>query len=204
MENETKKKVVVGLLVFLAVVASVFLCLLIYAIVVTHKRNSPGKEPYQTSRLKGLVVDPAFDLTTYLGLWYEIRRVDSWFEKASDVRCTALYEAHESGNPTLIKVTNTANYGLENERKSIGSAKVTDQNGVLRVSFFPGTAGDYVVVGYSVLYGLSVVTSPSRDYLWLLSRKSDELTADQQSWYDHIVTINGLTHVNTATHNSWR
>jgi apolipoprotein D and lipocalin family protein len=62
---------------------------------------------------------------------------------------------------------------LTNEKKeAIGRAYSTDDtNSKLKVSFFRPFYGDYWVMILDENYDYVVVGTPSREYLWILSRK---------------------------------
>ena len=111
------------------------------------------------------------DLNRYLGLWYEIARIDHSFQKDC-VASTADYALKPDGN---IKVVNMCRKkSLDGEITSIeGKAWVVnkDTNAWLKVQFFWPFRGDYVIIDLDEKeYRYAVVGHPSRDYLWILSR----------------------------------
>ena len=111
------------------------------------------------------------DLDRYLGLWYEIARIDHSFQEGC-VASTADYSLRPDGN---IRVVNACRIGsLDGEITSVeGKAWVVDQetNAWLKVQFFWPFRGDYVVIDLDEKeYRYAVVGHPSRDYLWILSR----------------------------------
>jgi apolipoprotein D and lipocalin family protein len=118
------------------------------------------------------------DVNSYLGKWYEIARLPQYFEKDC-VGVTAEYSLMDCGK---IKVVNTC-------RKVTCDGKVTVANGVarvtdaisqakLKVSFFWPFEGDYWILKLGSNYEYSVVGSPDRKTLWILSRtpQMDETT----------------------------
>jgi len=111
------------------------------------------------------------DLNRYLGLWYEIARIDHSFQKDC-VASTADYSLRQDGD---IKVVNTCRKkSLDGEITSVeGKAWVVDKdtNAWLKVQFFWPFQGDYVIIDLDEKeYQYAVVGHPSRDYLWILSR----------------------------------
>ena len=111
------------------------------------------------------------DLNRYLGLWYEIARIDHSFQKDC-VASTADYSLRPDGN---IKVVNTCRKkSLDGEITSVeGKAWVVNKetNAWLKVQFFWPFRGDYVIIDLDEKeYQYAVVGHPSRDYLWILSR----------------------------------
>jgi apolipoprotein D and lipocalin family protein len=111
------------------------------------------------------------DINRYLGLWYEIARIDHSFQKDC-VASTAEYSLRSDG---YIRVVNKC------RKKDIqgdlavaeGKAWVVDKdtNAWLKVQFFWPFSGDYVIIDLDEKeYQYAVVGHPSRDYLWILSR----------------------------------
>jgi apolipoprotein D and lipocalin family protein len=111
-----------------------------------------------------------FDLSRYLGTWYEVARLPSWFEKGL-VGVTATYSLRDDGK---VKVLN-AGYkdSLSGKKKdAVGKAKFSGQSDVasLKVSFFGPFYGDYIVVALDKEnYSWTMIAS-SPDLLWILSR----------------------------------
>lgn len=105
------------------------------------------------------------DLHRYLGKWYEVARMDHRFEQDMEY-CTANYTLEANGK---IRVTNQ---GMKNGKwkTSIGKAKLTEQPGVLRVSFFGPFYSDYRVLMVAPDYSYALVGGSGDDYLWILSR----------------------------------
>lgn len=106
-----------------------------------------------------------FDLSRYLGDWFEIARFDHSFERGL-THAKANYALNPDGT---IAVTNS---GLLNgkRKESVGKAKTTDTTGLLRVSFFGPFYSDYRVMMLADDYSYVLVGSKSAKYLWILSR----------------------------------
>lgn len=108
------------------------------------------------------------DLNKYRGLWFEQRRLDSWFESGLDY-VTANYGL--VGDSGFLSVTNSGTKPDGSTSVSQGPARTTNTNGVLLVSFFPFVEGPYVVLYLEPSsYQMAVVGSPDRATLWLLTR----------------------------------
>jgi len=116
------------------------------------------------------------NLERYLGTWYEIARLPHKFENGLD-NVTAAYSLKTDGK---IEVINT---GIKNGEKSVAKATawIPDKNctGKLLVSFFWPFKSEYNIIKLDEEnYSFAVVTSSSKNYLWVLSREpkiSDEL-----------------------------
>ncbi len=109
-----------------------------------------------------------FDLSRYLGEWYEIARYDHSFERGMD-NTMAEYILQDDGKVVVL------NTGWKNGKFKIaeGKAKYKDPEGnpgALRVSFFLFFYSDYNVMMVDENYQISLVGSKSDNYLWILSR----------------------------------
>ena len=108
----------------------------------------------------------------YMGLWYEIAAFPQHFQKGC-TGSTATYSLRGDGQ---VDVVNRCRKGsLEGKKRSAkGRARVVDtaSNAKLEVSFFRPFWGDYWIIDLGADYEFAVVGSPSRDYLWILSRES--------------------------------
>ena len=112
-----------------------------------------------------------FQLDCYLGKWYEIARLDHSFEGGlSDV--SARYRLLQNGNVEVI------NRGYDADKKewrdATGLAKFIGNptQGSLKVSFFWPFYGGYHIAALDEQdYSWAIVVGPSREYLWILSRK---------------------------------
>jgi len=127
------------------------------------------------------------DINRYLGLWYEIARIDHSFQKGC-VASTAQYSLRPDG---YIKVVNQCRkHSLDGEITSVeGKAWVIDKdtNSWLKVQFFWPFRGDYVIIDLDEQdYSYAVVGHPSRNYLWILSRSSE---MDKEKFQEIMIRI---------------
>ena len=112
-----------------------------------------------------------FEIGRYLGKWYEIARLPMSFEKDL-VGVTATYSLSKNGK---VEVLNEGyKYSLSGKKKSAkGRAYNPDPNNksYLKVTFFWPFYGDYRIIELDhVNYGYAMVTSSTKNYLWILSR----------------------------------
>lgn len=109
------------------------------------------------------------DLDRYLGRWYQIAFIPTWFQSGDSTDATAEYSLIEGG----IRVRNTS---LENGKwkEDIGIAlSVDSSNSRLKVSFGYGESspeGNYWVLYLDPDYNFVMVGSPT-NMLWILSRE---------------------------------
>jgi apolipoprotein D and lipocalin family protein len=119
---------------------------------------------------RGITVVDNFALDRYLGKWYEIARIDNWFERGID-QATASYTLADDGS---VKVVNSGYKVKKREWKTIeGRAVFIDdtRKGALKVSFFGPFYASYNVIALDTQnYSWAVVCGRSRSYLWILSR----------------------------------
>ena len=119
---------------------------------------------------------PVLDLTRYAGTWHEIAHLPMFFQRHCIDTITATYTLRPDGTVNVHNACRTAK-GMD---ASDGVARrVDDHSGALKVRFAPAWLGwlpmvwaDYWVVELDPHYRWAVVGSPSRKYLWVLSRAS--------------------------------
>ena len=110
-----------------------------------------------------------FDKVRYLGLWYEIARIDFKYEKNLN-NTTAEYSPKPNGK---IKVINRGfNYKKNKWKQAVGKAKFVngDDVAMLKVSFFGPFYAGYNVIKLDPGYKYALVAGKNFDYLWILSR----------------------------------
>jgi len=121
---------------------------------------------------------PAVDFQRYAGLWHEIARFPNRFQEKCRAETTALYELLPGDE---LRVINTCRGAEGQTIRAEGRARLADRRGPtsrLKVrfapaflSFLPMVWGDYWILDLTDDYGAALVGSPSREYLWVLSRR---------------------------------
>ena len=121
-----------------------------------------------------------FNVTGYLGTWYEIARLPNSFEKKCSIPILANYSINPDNIDQLV-VINQCNTEDNELNIATGSANFVESAsiGKLEVTFLPKwlrwlpfTHGDYWIL-YTNYDTISVVGSPNHEYLWILSRTKD-------------------------------
>jgi apolipoprotein D and lipocalin family protein len=126
----------------------------------------------RTTAPRGARAVSPFDKNRYLGRWYELARLDYFFEK-NLVEVTADYSLNDDGS---IKVVNRGFHTIRNEwKESIGKAKFKgDPNeGRLKVTFFGPFYAGYNVIAIDDEYQHALVAGRNLNYLWILSRDKE-------------------------------
>lgn len=129
-----------------------------------------GLSACSTTPPDGITAVTPFDISRYMGKWYEVARLDHSFERGlSDV--SAQYQAQADGSVTVI------NRGFNTKKsewkEAVGKAKFIgdNQRASLKVSFFGPFYGGYHVMALDQKdYRWAMVVGPNRDYLWILCR----------------------------------
>ena len=115
------------------------------------------------------------DLQRYAGDWYEVARFPNRFQRqcVSDVRTT--YTVRPDGRLDVLNQCRTEAGAID--AKGVARVVDTRTSAKLKVrfapaalSFLPFVWGDYWILGLAADYSWSVVGSPDRNYLWILSR----------------------------------
>jgi len=139
------------------------------------------------------VVAPV-DLKRYAGLWYEQARLPNRFEKQCDGPVTAHYALLPDGT---VRVQNRCQREDGQTDEALGIARAVRVPGLpgagrLKVRFLPGWLawlpfawGDYWILKLDRDYQVSLVGTPDRQYLWVLSRSPtlDEATLQGELEY---------------------
>ena len=108
------------------------------------------------------------DINKFLGGWIEIARIPNDFEpNMKDV--TAAYALNDDGT------INVLNSGYVNDEliEIHGTARQTEQDDLLKVSFFKGIESDYKILSVfdaGKEYKYALVGGSDKNHLWLLSR----------------------------------
>lgn len=118
------------------------------------------------------------DLSNYLGTWFEICRLPLKYEDEGARDITATYSLNDEG---YIRVDNRCIDEDGKPSQAIGEARPVDTtNAKLTVSFLPEylrwvpfTKGDYWIIRVAEDYRVSLVGTPDRKNLWLLSREHE-------------------------------
>lgn len=108
------------------------------------------------------------DIEKYKGTWYEIARFDHFFERGCK-NVTATYNLKKNNEIEVINRCTMIEDEKKKEAKAIAFAK-DESNSKLRVSFFRPFYGDYWIIDLDKTYEHALVGTPSRKYLWILSR----------------------------------
>ncbi|KAM8849312.1 apolipoprotein D-like [Spinachia spinachia] len=119
-------------------------------------------------------VQANFDVSKYLGKWYEIEKVPNPFQKG---QCSAALYSLKS--PGVIEVLNSGLLGDGNITSVVGTATVKNPSepAKLEVSFSQDSPpGPYWVLstdyeGHSLVYGCRDNGPVSRELAWILSRE---------------------------------
>lgn len=135
------------------------------------------------------------DIDKYSGRWYEIAKIPNRFQR----KCGATRATYSVKGNGKVKVFNECLKLKDRKiKKATGEARVFNpgRNSILKVSFAPFpfrrlAEGDYYIIKLDINYDYVLVGSPTRDYLWILSRTktlNEEIIQDLLS----IATQNGF------------
>lgn len=109
-----------------------------------------------------------FNLSKYLGTWYEIARLDHSFERGMQ-NVTAEYLLRDDGKVDVV------NSGWKDGKYKVANGKARQPEPLsdpahLEVSFFLFFYSDYNILMLDKDYQVALVGSKSPEYLWILSR----------------------------------
>ncbi|WJG09829.1 lipocalin family protein [Aliiglaciecola sp. LCG003] len=127
--------------------------------------------PSCTSLPEGIKPIDNFNMSKYLGTWYELARLDHSFERGLE-QVTAEYVLREDGGIDVINRGFDPESGKWDEANGKAYFVGEPSIGHLKVSFFGPFYASYVIFEMDQQdYQYALVTGPDRDYFWLLSRQ---------------------------------
>lgn len=118
----------------------------------------------------------SLDVPRYMGTWYEIAKYPAWFQRKCVGSTSAQYSLLEGGRVQVLNRCKMANgewneaLGVARQIGSATSAQLKVRFAPEWLSFIPMVWGDYWVIALDPQYQWSIVSEPSRQYLWILSR----------------------------------
>jgi apolipoprotein D and lipocalin family protein len=118
----------------------------------------------------------SLDVPRYMGTWYEIAKYPAWFQRKCVSSTSAHYSVLEAGRLQVVNRCKMAN-GEWNEAVGVARQIGGATSPQLKVrfapdwlSFIPMVWGDYWVIAIDPQYQWVIVSEPSRQYMWILSR----------------------------------
>jgi apolipoprotein D and lipocalin family protein len=151
----------------------------------------------QTSHQPLRVVD-SVDLTRYAGRWYEAARFPNRFQDQCMGDVVVHYALRTDGRIDVVNRCRTSE-GQVDEAHGIGrkagdgqsSARLEVRFAPAFLSFLSSVWGDYWIIGLGPEYTWAVVGTPSREFLWILSR-TPEMSATSYERALEIARGNGF------------
>lgn len=129
---------------------------------------------------EGTTAVEGFDVNRFLGTWYEVARLDHGFEKGLS-HVTAEYSLRDDGGLKVVNKGFDLKKGFWSESEAKAYFLETPDIGRLKVSFFGPFYGSYNIIDLDQKdYSWALVTGPSRNYLWMLSRSKSPDNAVMQ------------------------
>lgn len=112
-----------------------------------------------------------FDLSRYLGHWYEIARLDHSFERGL-THVTADYRLRDDGRVRVVNRGYNPEEGRWETAEGVAEFVGPPDVGRLKVSFFGPFYGAYTIIALDKAhYDTALVCGPDRSYLWILARQ---------------------------------
>jgi apolipoprotein D and lipocalin family protein len=139
-----------------------------------------------------LATVPSVDVPRYMGTWYEIAKYPNWFQKKCVSSTSATYSLQADGQ---VQVLNRCKTAKGEWSEALGQARQIGRANSPRLqvrfapswlSFIPMVWGNYWIIDLDPQYQWVVVSEPSREYLWILSRTPELPAATYQSLLDKL------------------
>ena len=155
-------------------------CLRIMSVIVLITLGTCSFAVAGPSRLPAVQTVAKVDPSRYMGRWYEIARLPNRFQNGCAGSYTD-YSLRDDGQITVINSCHDEKDGSLRQVKGRAWVVDPDSKARLKVSFFWPFRSDYWIIKLGKEYDYTVVASPNRKYLWILSRTAvmnDDLYAD--------------------------
>ena len=139
--------------------------------------------PHHTAPLQTV---PAIDVPRYMGTWHEIAKYPNWFQKKCASSTSATYSLQADGQVQVLNRCKTASgewseaLGMARQIGPANSARLQVRFAPAWLSFIPMVWGNYWIIDLDPQYQWVVVSEPSREYLWILSRTPELHAATYQ------------------------
>ena len=123
-----------------------------------------------------LTVVPALDVQKYAGTWYEVARFPNRFRDHCAGDVSAEYTPRPDGRITVVNRCRRQNgqwddaEGVARRLEGAPASALQVRFAPALLSFIPSVWGDYQVMALDDAYAHSLVGTPDRKYLWILSR----------------------------------
>jgi len=125
------------------------------------------------------------DLQRYIGVWHEVARIPTRFQRQCVSEVTATYSLREDGGISVLNQCRKKDGAMS---RAEAVAKVVDKtsNAKLQVSFGSLLGirlfwGDYWIIGLDSEYRWAVIGHPERKYGWILSRNPELTGAEKET-----------------------
>jgi apolipoprotein D and lipocalin family protein len=135
---------------------------------------------------------PSVDVPRYMGTWYEIAKYPNWFQKKCASSTSATYSLQADGQVQVLNRCKTANgewseaLGQARQLGRANSPRLQVRFAPAWLSFLPMVWGNYWIIDLDPQYQWVVVSEPSREYLWILSRTPELPAATYQGLLDKL------------------
>jgi len=142
---------------------------------------------------EGIKVVDGFDVNRYLGVWYEVARLDHRFERGLE-NVSATYTLRKDGGVDVLNKGYDTKAGEWSQAQ--GKAYFVEQpdKGRLKVSFFGQFYGGYNIIELDKkAYAYSMITGPDRSYFWILSRTKQLPEATMQALIEQAKALDFAT-----------
>lgn len=123
------------------------------------------------AKLPPLRTVPYVDLPKYMGAWYVIGTIP-WFVEKNNVGTMDIYELRPDGKIATTYVYHKKSLDApRKEMKLVGTVKNKTTNSEWAMQFLWPFQAPFLIIGLSEDYQTTIVGHPSRNLIWIMSRK---------------------------------
>jgi apolipoprotein D and lipocalin family protein len=156
---------------------------------------------------------PSLEVAPYMGTWYQVLWIPNRFQKQCVADTAATYRDLGNGTVEVLNRCRTADGQIDSvtgiARPPVGESRIDGgrlRPARLEVSFLPSWLrwtgigwGDYWVVDLAADGRYAIVSEPSREYLWVLSRQPALTPLDEATVRDKLRAL-GFDLARVQTH----
>lgn len=154
--------------------------------------SSAASVPAPSASTGALHPIATLDLPRYMGTWFEIAKYPNWFQKKCASSTSATYSLQTDGQVQVLNRCKTASgewseaLGMARQIGRANSPRLQVRFAPAWLSFIPMVWGNYWIIDLDPQYQWVVVSEPSREYLWILSRTPELPAATYQGLLDKL------------------
>ena len=142
----------------------------------------------QTSQVKPLSVETKVDLPLFMGDWYVIANIPTYFEKGAH-NAVETYKLAEDGTVDIDFNWRADSFDGKAKHMASRGFMADSSNAVWGVQFLWPIKADYRVAYVSPDYKQTIIAREKRDYVWIMSKQPTISETDYQQLLQKVADL---------------